>query len=126
GSLELRFDRSELDAAILRDRGDAGGQAARQADEDELDRRGAEILGGEDFRMIGFERELGLVLLLGAEAVKALDLRHAVRAVLPLAGRPPRELGGLWRAFQYFPRRQQCIDVDAVVDTRFSHRDPPR
>ena len=27
--------------------------------------------------------------------------------------------------FQRFPRRQQCPDVDAVVDTRLSHREPP-
>jgi len=104
--------------------GDARREAARQADEHELDRRRAKILRGEDFRMIGFERKLGLVLLLRAEPVEALDLRDAVRAVLPLAGRPPRELGGLWRAFQDFPRREQCIDVDAVVDTRLSHRTP--
>ena len=47
--------------------------------------------------MIGFERELGLVLLFRTESMEALHLRHAVRAVLPLAGGPPRELGRLWR-----------------------------
>ena len=71
-AFELRLDRPQLDAAILRDGGDAGRQAAREADEHVLDRRRAEILGGEDLRMIGLERELGLVLLLLAEPVEAL------------------------------------------------------
>ena len=55
-AFELRLDRPQLDAAILRHRGDAGGQAAREADEHVLDRRDAVILGGEDLRMIGLER----------------------------------------------------------------------
>src|SRR4051812_19330110 len=119
---ELRFDRAQLDAAVLRDGGDAGGQAAREADEDELDRRGAEVLGGEDLRVVGVERELGLVLLVLAEAVELLDLRLAVGAVLPLAGRPPLELRGLGGVPERFPRRKQCPYVDAVVDAGLSHR----
>ncbi len=42
GPFELRLDRPELDAAILRDRGDAGRQAAGQTDEHQFDGRGAE------------------------------------------------------------------------------------
>ena len=38
-----------------------------------------------------------------------------MRPVLPFARRPPCELRCLWRAFQYFPRRQQCPDVDAIL-----------
>ena len=98
GPFELRLDRPQLDAPILRDRGDASRQAACETDEHVFDRRRAEILGGEDFRMIGLERELGLVLLLLAEPMEALNLRLAVRAVLPFAGGPPRELGRLRRA----------------------------
>ena len=117
---ELRLDRAQLDAAILRDRGDAGRQAAREADEHVLDRRDAVILRREDLRMIGLERGLGLVLLLLAEPEEALDVRLAVRAVLPLAGRPPRELRRLRRALQRFARVQQCLDVDSVVDASSS------
>mgnify|MGYP003694720491 CR=1 FL=1 len=87
----------------------------------------AVILGREDLRMIGFEGELGLVLLLLAEPVETLDLRLAVRAVLPFAGRPPRELRPpAARLFSASRARQQRIDVDSVVDARSSHGDPPR
>src|SRR5688572_6066387 len=121
GPLDFRFDRPELNTTILCDRGDAGGQAAGQTDEHVFDRRGTEILGGKDLRMVRFERELGLVLLLFAESVKALDLRVGVGAVLPLAGCPPFEFRCLRRGLQCFPRGQQCPYVDAVVDTQLSH-----
>ena len=75
--------------------------------------------------MIGLERRLGLVLLLLPEAEEALDVRLAVRAVLPLAGRPPRELRRLRRALQRLPRVEQRLDVDSIVDRRHSHREAP-
>src|SRR4029453_13125645 len=84
-----------------------------------------ENLGRENFRMVGIEGEFGLVLLLLAKAMEALDCSTAVRAVLPFAGGPPLELGRLRRAFQYFPCRQQCVYVDSVVDTRLGHRPAP-
>jgi hypothetical protein len=65
--------------------------------------------------MIRLERELGLVLLLFAEPVKSLHRRVGVGAVFPFAGRPPLELGRLWRVLERFPCSQQCPDVDAVV-----------
>ena len=65
------------------------------------------------------------MLLLLAEPEEALDVRLAVRAVLPLAGRPPRELRRLRRALQRLARIQQRLDVDSVVDRRHSHRDAP-
>ena len=71
-AFELRLDRAQLDAAILRDGGDAGGEAAREADEHVLDRRDALVLGREDLGMVGVEGRLGLVLLLLAEAEEAL------------------------------------------------------
>jgi hypothetical protein len=108
----------------LRHRGDAGREAADETDEHVLHRRRAEILGRENLRVIGVERELGLVLLLFAEPVEALDLRLGKRAVFPCARCPPLELGRLGRALQRFPGSQQCIDVDAVVDRRLSHRNP--
>ena len=41
---------------MLGDRGDAGGQAAREPHQHVFDRRGALVLGGEDLRVIGVER----------------------------------------------------------------------
>ena len=75
-----------------------------------------QILRREDLRVVRLERGLGLVLLLLAEAEETLNVRLAVRAVLPLAGRPPRELRGLGRALQRLARVQQRLDVDSVVD----------
>ena len=64
-------------------------------------------------------------LLFLTESEEALDLRLAVRAVLPLAGRPPREFRRLWRALQSFARIEQRLDVHSVVDTRRRHDEPP-
>jgi hypothetical protein len=99
-AFEIRFDRAQLNAAILRDCRHTGGQAARETDQHVLDRRDGVILRGEDLRMIRAERRLGLVLLFLPEPEEALDFRLAVRAVLPLAGRPPREFRRLRRAFR--------------------------
>ena len=63
-ALDRRLDRAQLDAAVLRDRRHAGGQAARQADEEVLDRRDAVVLGREDLGVVGVEHRLGLVGLL--------------------------------------------------------------
>src|SRR5262245_59614495 len=101
-AFEGRLDRTQLDAAVLRDRCDAGRETARETDEDVLDRRDAAILGREDLRMIGLERGLRLVLLLLAESVETVDVGFAVGAALPLAGRPPREFGCVGGAFQRF------------------------
>src|SRR6185436_4906424 len=75
---------------------------------------------------IGVERELGLVFLILAEPEKVLQLRLAVRAVLPFAGGAPFELGGFRCALQCLPRGQQCIHVHAVVDECSSHLFPLR
>jgi hypothetical protein len=45
-------DRPDLDAPMLGDRRDAGGQAADQADQHDLHRRGALVLRGEAFGVI--------------------------------------------------------------------------
>ncbi len=87
---------------MLSDRSDTGGQAAGEADEHELDRRGAVVLGREDLGVVGIEGELGPVFLLLAEAEVSLDGRVTVGAVLPLAGRTPLEPGALGR-------RGQCL-----------------
>ena len=83
---------------MLGDRGDAGGQAAGQADEDVLDRGGAEVLGGEALGVVGVELIGRAMLLLAPRPVKPVDGGVAVRAVAPGAAGPPRELGGLGRA----------------------------
>src|SRR5687768_15164198 len=124
-AFELRLDRAQLDAPILGHRGNAGGQAAGEADEHVFDRRDPLVFGGEDLGMIRRERRLGLVLLLLAKAEEAADVRHAVRASLPFTGRAPRELCCFRRAFQCFPRVQQRLHVDAVVHRRHSHRELP-
>ena len=57
-------DRPELDAPVLGDRGDAGGQAPDEADQHDLRRRGAVVLGREALRVIDVE----LVARCGAAA----------------------------------------------------------
>ena len=57
-ALDRRLDRAQLDAAVLRDRRHARGQAARQADQQVLDRRDAVVLGREDLGVIGLEHRL--------------------------------------------------------------------
>ena len=81
-AFDVRFDRAQLDAAVLRDRGNAGGQTAGKADEQELDRRDALVLGREDLRVIGVERVRPLVRLFLAKAVELLDrgLGYACRS----------------------------------------------
>src|SRR5262249_45022950 len=114
--LERRLDRAQLDLAQLRDRRHAGGQAAGQAGEHHLHRRRPLVLGGEDLGVVGVEGELGLVALLLAQAVEALDAGLAVGAVQPLATRLPVELRGLGRLAQRIARAQQRIDVDSVLN----------
>ena len=114
-ALDRRLDRVQLDAAVLRDRRHAGGQAAGQPDEQVLDRGDAVVRGREHLGMVGLEGRLPLVLLLLAESEVVLDRRRAVHAVLPGRGGPPGELGRLGRALQHLPRLQQGLDVDPVL-----------
>src|SRR4029079_4693382 len=95
-AFELRFDRPELNPAILCDRGNARREAAGETDQHVLNRRDAVILRGENLGMIRLERSLGFVLLLLAETEKSLHLRLTVGSVLPFAGRTPRELCRFW------------------------------
>src|SRR5690606_10126629 len=124
-ALEPRLDAAELDAAVLRDRRNAGREAAREPDEHELDRRRAEILGRKHFRVIRLERELGLVLVLLAEAVEALHGRAAVGTVAPLASGTPGEHRGFGRLLQRLARGQQRLYVDSVIDHCRSHVPSP-
>src|SRR6185312_12649133 len=107
-------DRAELDAAVLRDGRHARRQAARQADDEVLDRRDAVVGGREDLGVVSLEGRLLQVVALLAEAEEALDLDLAMHAVLPLGGRAPGELGGLGRALQHLPRVEQRLHVDSV------------
>ena len=77
-ALDRRLDRAQLDAAVLRDRRHARGQAARQPDEQVLDRRDAVVLRGEDLGVVGVERRLRLVALLLAETEEVLDLASSL------------------------------------------------
>ena len=45
----------KLDAAPLGDGGNAGGEAARKARQNELDRRRRLVFGCEDLRMVGLD-----------------------------------------------------------------------
>ena len=115
-AFDRRRDGAQLDVAVLGDRGDAGGEAARQPDKHVLDGRRAVIFGGENFRMIGVEGEGALVVLFLAEAVIAFDRGVAVRAVLPLASGAPFELRRLWSIGERFASRDQRRDVHAIID----------
>jgi hypothetical protein len=75
--------------------------------------------------MVGIELERGLAVLLRAEAVEALDRRMTVRAVLPLAGGAPLELGGRRRLGERVAGVEQGLNVDAVVGGAVGHRLPP-
>src|SRR5580693_2762020 len=66
-------DRPELDAPELGDRGDAGGQAADQADQHELHGRGAVVLRREALGVVDVELVRAAVLLLGSESAEAGD-----------------------------------------------------
>src|SRR5436190_7998650 len=81
--LERRRHRAQLDLARLGDGRNAGGEAARETGKDDLHRRGRIVFGCEHLGMVGIEGELLLVLLLGAQAVEALDGGAAVGAVDP-------------------------------------------
>ncbi len=94
---------------------DAAGEAAGETDENVLDRGRAVVLRGEHLGVIGIELELGLVGLLLAEAEEALDDGVAVRAVHPIAGRAPFELGGLGGVGQRLAGADEGLDVDAVL-----------
>ena len=94
---------------MLGNRGDTAGQAAGEAHEHIFDGRRALVLGGEDLGVVGIEGEFGLVGLLRAEAEEALDRRLAVGAVDPLAGRPPRKLGGLRRLGERLAGAEQYL-----------------
>ena len=115
-ALDHGLDRAQLDATVLRDRCNTPRQAARQADEEVLDRRDAVILRREDLGVVGFEHPLIVVALLLPEAEKAPDLHRAVDAALPLGGRAPGELSGLRRSLQRVARLEQCLHVDSVGD----------
>src|SRR5580658_1724835 len=120
-ALELGLDRAQLDAAVLRYGRHARRQAARKTHQHQLDGGRAVVLGGENLRVIGLERELALMPVLVTEPMEPLHGRSGVGTGLPLAGCTPGELCGLGCALQRFPCRQQCIDVDPVVDTLLSH-----
>src|SRR4029077_16401888 len=120
-ALELRLDRAQLDAAVLRHGRHARRQAARKTHEHQLDGGRPLVLGGENLRVIGFEGKLGLVPLLVPEPMESLDGGSGVGTLLPPAGRTPGELCGLGRALQRLPCGQQCVDVDAVIDTCLTH-----
>ena len=93
---------------MLGHRRDAGGQAARQADQDIFDGRRALVLRGEDLGMVGIELEGLLAALLLAQAEEALDRRVAVGAVLPFAGGAPFEFGGFRRLGQRIAGRRSA------------------
>src|SRR5690606_6447959 len=122
-AFELRLDRAELNAAVLRDRRDAGGETAPKPGENQHDRRRAIVLGREDLRMIRFESKLGPMLMLLTEAVETFHVRSAMRAVQPFARGTPRELGRLGGLLQRFPCLEEGLNIDAVVDAdgRSSH-----
>jgi hypothetical protein len=76
-AFDRRLDRAKLNAAILRDGRHACRQAARQADEEVLDRRDAVVLRREDLGVVGGEHRFALVaLLLGLRSTTESTFRH--------------------------------------------------
>ena len=113
--LERRLDRVQLDAAALRNGGDARREAARQAGEHDLDRRRRVVLGGEHLRVIGVDGEGLAARLLRPQPEEGADGRAAVRAVQPLAAGAPLELGGLGGLLSASRAPSRAVDVDAIV-----------
>ena len=72
-AFERRAHRVQLDVAVLRHRGDARGQAAGEADEHVLDRRGAVVRRGEDLRVVRIEFEAAPMVLLAARVRNGFD-----------------------------------------------------
>ena len=95
-----------------------GGQAGCQRGEDDLGRRRAVVLGGEDLRVVGVDGEGLAVRVLLAEPAEVGDGGAAVRALHPFARGLPLELGGLGRVRQRLAGAAQGFDVHAVVDGR--------
>jgi hypothetical protein len=114
-ALDRRFDRAQLNLPVLSDGRDAGGEAARQPDQDVLDGRRPLVCGGENFRVVGIEGERGLAPLLLPEAIKTLDRGVTMRSVFPFTGRAPFELGSHGSLRERFARRDQCFDVHAII-----------
>src|ERR1043166_6457470 len=78
--LERRLDRMKLDAAPLGDRGNARGQTARQAGQNQFDRRRSMVLGGKNLGMVRLDGERVVSRLLGAEPEELSDRGAAVSA----------------------------------------------
>src|ERR1700733_4168058 len=114
--LERRRHGTQLDLTRLSDSRYAGGQAACESGQHDLHRRGRVVLGGEHLGVVGVEGELLLVLLLGAQAIEALDGGAAVRTVDPLDRRAPLELRRFRRVLQRRLCAEQSFDVDPIVD----------
>ena len=81
-----RGDRAQLNVAVLGNRGDTGGQATCQANQDVLDRRSTLVLGCKKFRVVSIEGKSFLVMLFLPQAVKTFHRRMTVSAILPFAG----------------------------------------
>ena len=107
---------AELDLAVLRHGRDAAGEAARQRDEQDLDGRGAVVLGREELGVVGVEPELAgrscssprpkkpcAVVWLWVPCTQVLVTRHV-------------ELGAGGLGGERLARSSQELDVNAVVD----------
>ena len=120
---ELRLDRAQLDAAILRYGRHARRQAARKTDEHDTLR--ASHPGPRRRKSPGDRRRRRTRSCASAPSPEPIEIpgrcESAVGTVQPFAGCTPGELCGLGRALQRFPRGQQRVDVDAVVDTLLTH-----
>src|SRR5581483_5502916 len=109
-------DRPELDAPPLGDGGHPGREAAGEADEDDLRRGRAVVLGGEAEWVVDVVVEGRLVNLLLAQSPEPFHRGAAVGAVDPGARGAPLELSGLGTVGQRLPGVEQRLEVDPVVD----------
>ena len=111
-ALDRRLDRAKLDLAVLGDRRDARREAAASPTSTySTGVRGPRRRTLPDGRHRRPTRSCALLL---AEAEEADRRGCACRSAT--RGGPPGELGGLRRAGERFPRVDQRLDIDAIVD----------
>src|SRR5262249_52878495 len=117
-ALDGGLDLGQGDAARRRDVGDAGGQAARERVQDELDGRRALVGAAQHRGVIAVVLEVAGVRVLAAGAEEGLHLAAAVRAAEPAVRGAEAELGELGLPRDGADRGEERGGVDAVARRR--------
>jgi hypothetical protein len=122
--VHVAFDRG-LDAVQLHtsrrgDVRDAGGQAARQRDQQEFNRGRAGVVADEHCRVVGIELEHAHVLMLAAGTAERLDAAAAVGPAHPLIPGAKLEVRERRRPLDGVDRGEEGRRVDAVQRNRLA------